>query len=314
MRVKYMTGMQTTIKDDMKFVGMGVHTNSKSSITLKPSDPGTGISFTRTDIKDHNKNIIKANYKNVKSTYYCTEISNKYNVSVLTVEHLLAAIYGANIDNLEILIDGPEVPILDGSSKIFMDGIQNNKIVNQDQAKKFIKILEPIEINHNSAYAAFTPNDRLVIDAQIDFKHRLIGKQKMEIEINYDNFLNEISNARTFGFLEHAEKLNSKGYGLGVTLSNSIVLTDKNIMNRGGVNSTDEFVRHKILDICGDLKLADYCIIGKFTSICGGHNINYLAVKALFENKNSWQLVETDEGIEMPKSLEHIEQQKLVNQ
>ena len=136
----------------------------------------------------------------------------------------------------------------------------------------------------------------------------------MEIAINYDNFLNEIANARTFGFLEHAEKLHSKGYGLGVTLSNSIVLTDKNIMNRGGVNSTDEFVRHKILDICGDLKLADYSIIGKFTSICGGHNINYLAVKALYENKNSWQLVETDEGMEMPKTLEHIEQQKLVNQ
>ena len=309
-----MSSMQTTIKDDIKFVGMGVHTNSKSSIILKPSEPGTGISFKRTDIKDNNKNIIKAHYKNVKSTYYCTEIANEYNVSILTVEHLLAAIFGANIDNLEILIDGPEVPILDGSSKIFMDGIQNNKIINQGQAKKFIKILKPIEINHNSACATFTPNDRLIIDAQIDFKHRLIGKQKMEIEINYDNFLNEISNARTFGFLEHAEKLHSKGYGLGVTLSNSIVLTDKNIMNRGGVNSTDEFVRHKILDICGDLKLADYSIIGKFTSICGGHNINYLAVKALSENKNSWQLVETDEGMEMPKTLEHIEQQKLVNQ
>ncbi len=309
-----MSNMQTTIKDDIKFVGIGVHTNSKSSMILKPSDPGSGISFTRTDIKDPSKNTIKANYKNVKSTYYCTEISNEFDVSVLTIEHLLAAIFGANIDNVEILIDGPEVPILDGSSKIFMDGIQDNEIINQGKSKKFIKILEPIVVNHNSAFASFTPNDKLIVDAQIDFKHQLIGKQKMEIEINYDNFLNEISNARTFGFLEHAEKLHSMGYGLGVTLSNTIVLTDKNIMNSSGLNSIDEFVRHKILDICGDLMLADYRIIGKFTSICGGHNINYLALKELFENKNSWRLIDFEEDIKSPENSEHIEQQKLVNQ
>ena len=309
-----MSNMQTTIKDDIKFVGIGVHTNSKSSMILKPSDPGSGISFKRTDIKDPSKNTIKANYKNVKSTYYCTEISNEFDVSVLTIEHLLAAIFGANIDNVEILIDGPEVPILDGSSKIFMDGIQDNEIINQGKSKKFIKILEPIVVNHNSAFASFAPNDKLIVDAQIDFKHQLIGKQKMEIEINYDNFLNEISNARTFGFLEHAEKLHSMGYGLGVTLSNTIVLTDKNIMNSSGLNSIDEFVRHKILDICGDLMLADYRIIGKFTSICGGHNINYLALKELFENKNSWRLIDFEEDIKSPENSEHIEQQKLVNQ
>ncbi|MAL63874.1 MAG: UDP-3-O-[3-hydroxymyristoyl] N-acetylglucosamine deacetylase, partial [Rhizobiales bacterium] len=180
--------------------------------------------------------------------------------------------------------------------------------------KKFIKILEPIVVNHNNAFASFTPNEKLIVDAQIDFKHQLIGKQKMEIEVNYDNFLNEISNARTFGFLEHAEKLHSMGYGLGVTLSNTIVLTDKNIMNSSGLNSTDEFVRHKILDICGDLMLADYRIIGKFTSICGGHNINYLALKELFENKNSWCLVDFDEDSKTAENIEHIEQQKLVNQ
>ncbi len=309
-----MSKMQTTIKDDIKFVAIGVHTNSKSSMILKSSDPASGISFRRTDIKDPSKNTIKANYKNVKSTYYCTEISNEFDVSVLTIEHLLAAIFGANIDNIEILIDGPEVPILDGSSKIFMDGIQDNEIINQGKSKKFIKILEPIVVNHNNAFASFTPNDQLIVDAQIDFKHQLIGKQKMEIEINYDNFLNEISNARTFGFLEHAEKLHSMGYGLGVTLSNTIVLTDKNIMNSSGLNSTDEFVRHKILDICGDLMLADYRIIGKFTSICGGHNINYLALKELFENKNSWRLIDFEEDIKSPENSEHIEQQKLVNQ
>ena len=309
-----MFNMQTTIKDDIKFVGIGVHTNTKSTMILKPSDPGSGISFRRTDVKDPGKNTIKANYKNVKSTYYCTEISNEFDVSVLTIEHLLAAIFGANIDNIEILIDGPEVPILDGSSKIFMDGIQDNQIINQGKAKKFIKILDPIVVDHNNAFASFTPNDKLIVDAQIDFKHQLIGKQKMEIEVNYDNFLNEISNARTFGFLEHAEKLHSMGYGLGVTLSNTIVLTDKNIMNSSGLNSTDEFVRHKILDICGDLMLADYRIIGKFTSICGGHNINYLALKELFENKNSWRLVDFDESTESPENIQHIEQQKLVNQ
>ena len=309
-----MFNMQTTIKDDIKFVGIGVHTNTKSTMILKPSDPGSGISFRRTDVKDPGKNTIKANYKNVKSTYYCTEISNEFDVSVLTIEHLLAAIFGANIDNIEILIDGPEVPILDGSSKIFMDGIQDNQIINQGKAKKFIKILDPIVVDHNNAFASFTPNDKLIVDAQIDFKHQLIGKQKMEIEVNYDNFLNEISNARTFGFLEHAEKLHSMGYGLGVTLSNTIVLTDKNIMNSSGLNSTDEFVRHKILDICGDLMLADYRIIGKFTSICGGHNINYLALKELFENKNSWCLVDFDEGTKTAENIEHIEQQKLVNQ
>ena len=171
-----MFNMQTTIKDDIKFEGIGVHTNTKSCMILKPSDPGSGISFRRTDVKDPSKNTIKANYKNVKSTYYCTEISNEFDVSVLTIEHLLAAIFGANIDNVEILIDGPEVPILDGSSKIFMDGIQDNQIINQGQAKKFIKILEPIEVNHNNAFASFTPNDKLIVDAQIDFIESVICK------------------------------------------------------------------------------------------------------------------------------------------
>ena len=309
-----MLRMQTTIKDDLKFVGIGVHTNSKSSIILKPSSPDSGITFKRMDVTDVQKNTIKAHYKNVKSTYYCTEISNEFGISVLTVEHLLAAIFGANIDNLEILIDGPEVPILDGSSKIFMDGIQDTKIIHQNQTKKFIKILKPVEVNHKNAHASFAPNDKLVIDAQIDFKHQLIGKQQMEIEINYGNFLSEISNARTFGFLEHAEKLHSMGYGLGVTLSNTIVLTDKKIMNKDGLNSVDEFVRHKILDICGDLKLANLGIIGKFTSICGGHNINYLALKQLFDSENSWKLIEIDDNSKTPQNLEYLEQQKLVNQ
>jgi len=285
--------MQRTISNEISFSGKGVHTNEVSNLTLTPAKEDTGIIFRRLDASE-DKSIINASYQNVISTHYCTELSNSFGTSILTVEHLLAALNGAGIDNLEIKIDGPEVPILDGSSRIFLDAINSQKEI-LNAPKKIIRIKEKIEITENHSYASFEPADSLEINAEINFDHLLIGKQKMELLINEETFYDELSEARTFGFLKHAERLHSRGFGLGVNLSNAIVLTEKTIMNINGLKYNNEFIRHKILDICGDLKLAGYGIIGKYTSVCGGHNLNYFALKHLFENPNAWVLEELDD-------------------
>jgi len=285
--------MQKTISNEISFSGKGVHTNKVSNLTLTPAKEDTGIIFRRLDASE-DKSIINASYQNVISTHYCTELSNSFGTSILTVEHLLAALNGAGIDNLEIKIDGPEVPILDGSSRIFLDAINSQKEI-LNKPKKIIRIKEKIEITENHSYASFEPADSLEINAEINFDHLLIGKQKMELLINEETFYDELSEARTFGFLKHAEKLHSRGFGLGVNLSNAIVLTEKTIMNINGLKYNNEFIRHKILDICGDLKLAGYGIIGKYTSVCGGHNLNYFALKNLFENPDAWVLEELDD-------------------
>jgi len=301
--------MQTTISDEISFSGKGVHTNKVSNLTLIPAKEDSGIIFRRLDSPE-NKSIINATYENVKSTHYCTELSNSFGTSILTVEHLLAALSGSGIDNVEIKIDGPEVPILDGSSRIFIDAInQHKKILNKP--KKVIRIKEKIEIFEDRSYACFEPADSLVVDAEINFDHILIGKQKMEMLINSETFYDELSQARTFGFLKHAEKLHARGYGLGVNLSNAIVLTEKTIMNIEGLIYENEFIRHKILDICGDLKLAGYDIIGKYTSVFGGHNLNYFALKNLFENSNAWVLEELDEYIDSSSQSKNLK--KIVN-
>ena len=308
-----MQSKQRTVKNKVRFVGKGIHTGQLSNIIVGPAPTDSGIVFKRTDISSKNNATVQAIHTNVCSTYYCTELSNEDQISVLTVEHLLAAILGLNIDNAEILIDGPEVPILDGSSKIFFDGLKDAGTTEQNNTKKFIKITKPIRVSNNASYASFMPYEALFVDAQIDFSHERIGVQRMETIIDQNTFQSEIVSSRTFGFLEHAEKLNSMGYGLGVNLSNTIVLTEKNIMNTDGLQYADEFVRHKILDICGDLKLANFNIIGKYTSVYGGHYLNYLALEKLFKNIDAWELIELEEDYaDTPNPKENV-QQKLVN-
>ena len=170
-----MQSKQRTVKNKVRFVGKGIHTGQLSSLIVGPAPTDSGIVFKRTDISLKNNTIVPATHTNVSSTYYCTELSNEDQISVLTVEHLLAAIFGLNIDNAEILIDGPEVPILDGSSKIFFDGLKDAGNLEQNKTKKFIKITKPIRVSNNSSYASFMPNDTLFVDAQIDFNHEKIG-------------------------------------------------------------------------------------------------------------------------------------------
>jgi len=284
---------QTTIANEIKFEGKGIHTGVQSKITLRPAESNTGIVFIRSDlINSKKKNRIEAISSNVSSTYFCTELSNSDGISILTVEHLMAALAGARIDNIEIYIDGAEVPIMDGSSIEFIKLIDEMGIVNLDQKSKFIRILRPIEIKKGKSIARFIPNAKSIIETEINFEHRIIGKQNITFEFTPKVFRNEIATARTFGFLSQAEKLNSVGYGLGVNLSNTIVLNEKNVMNYEGLITKDEFVRHKALDICGDLMLSGYNIIGKYQSICGGHCLNHSALITLFKENDAWEVIE----------------------
>lgn len=306
---------QKTLKKKIEFSGVGIHTGKYSKITLCPVDPNTGILFERVDLKNKVKDIsIKASYKNVKSTYYCTELSNKDGTSILTVEHLLAALFATGISNAKVQVEGPEIPILDGCSAAFIEAIIDTGSESQKVTNKLIKIKNPITYQNDTSWAEFSPNEKLFIESRINFKHSMIGKQEMVIEMNQGSFQDEIASARTFGFLEHAEKLNSMGYGLGVNLSNTIVLSEKQMLNQDGLHYNDEFVRHKILDICGDLMLAGHGILGKFTSNCGGHCLNHCALIELFKNKDSWELIDASELY--PDNIQDIEQDshpKLVN-
>ena len=288
-----LNNFQTTIANEINFTGNGIHTGILSNVTLTPAGPDTGIVFIRSDLnKSKKKNRIEAISSNVSSTYFCTELTNSDGVSVLTVEHLMAAFAGARIDNIEIHINGNEIPIMDGSSIEFIKLIDKSGIVKLDKNSKFIRILKPIEIVKGQSIARFVPNDKSMIETEINFNHSKIGNQNIAFEFTPQFFRDEIASARTFGFLSQAEKLNSVGYGLGVNLSNTIVLTEKAIMNYEGLNYKDEFVRHKALDICGDLMLSGYNIIGKYQSIRGGHCLNHKALTSLFKAADSWEIVE----------------------
>ncbi|MBT4203789.1 MAG: UDP-3-O-[3-hydroxymyristoyl] N-acetylglucosamine deacetylase [Rhodobiaceae bacterium] len=288
-----LNNFQTTIANEIRFKGKGIHTGLEANVILRPSESNTGIVFVRSDLSNSKKkNRIEAIAPNVSSTYFCTELSNSDGVSVLTVEHLMAALAGARIDNIEVCIDGAEVPIMDGSSIKFIELIDKTGIVNLDKQSKFIKILKPIEIVKDESVARFMPSDKSIIEAEINFEHKEIGRQNIAFEFTPKVFRDQIASARTFGFLSQAEKLNSVGYGLGVNLSNTIVLTEKNIMNYEGLNSKDEFVKHKALDICGDLMLSGYNIIGKYQSVRGGHCLNHKALTSLFKEKDSWKIVD----------------------
>ncbi len=280
---------QITLSSKVCFDGIGLHTGNKVKMVLNPAPPETGIVFRK---KLKNKIIlIPANFKNVKSTELCTLISDSYGNSVSTVEHILSALYAYEIDNLFIDLDSNEIPVCDGSSIQFIEELEKVTLQEQDSYKKFLKIKKNIEVVDGNKCARVSPFDNTLITTDIEFNHKLIGKQSISLILNPEIYKSQISSARTFGFLKDVENLRKSGLALGGSLDNAIVLDENQVLNKDGLRFSDEFVRHKLLDFIGDISLSGFRILGSFYSSHTGHDLNYKLIKKIFESPDNWELI-----------------------
>ena len=291
---------QKTLSKKISFQGIGIHTGERVKINILPASPNSGIIFKRTDLRS--KNIIYPNYANVTDTTLCTTISNEYGVKVSTIEHLMGALYGIGVDNAVIEINSQEVPILDGSAKVFVNSIQNVGLNFSDQPIKLIKINKKIKLGNNEKFISIEKsNVSGDIEFEIKYDNKLIKNQKNKVNIFEDN-LNDIFNSRTFCLFEDIEKLKKLNLGKGGSLDNAIVVKENKILNSSGLRNKLEFVNHKILDCMGDLFLSGYKIIGSLQCSQGGHNMTNQLLREVFRNKENYSLIEI-KGKELPHSF-----------
>ena len=291
---------QKTISKKLSFEGVGIHTGLKSKLDILPADPNTGIVFKRKDIK--NNNIVYPLYNNVSDTTLCTTISNQYGVKVSTIEHLMGALYGTGIDNALIEIDSQEVPILDGSAKLFVDEINKARLKFSDKPIKIIKINKKISYENGEKQISIDKSNVTgEIEFEIKYQNQIIGKQTNKINI-FENNLSDIFNSRTFCLYEDIEKLKKMNLGKGGDLTNAIVIKNNKILNKNGLRNEKEFVNHKILDCMGDLFLSGYKIIGSLKCSQGGHSLTNELLKKVFEHNSNYSLIEI-KGKELPHTF-----------
>ena len=284
---------QKTIKEIIKFDGIGLHSGKKVIMTLFPAQPNTGIIFKRSDIK--NNNIIYSSIFNVSNASYCTKLTNENGVTVSTVEHLMAALCGLGIDNLLVELNSEELPIMDGSAKNFVEEIEKIGFNISDQPIRIIKINKKITYTDCEKFITFEPNKiSLEIDFEIKYKQNSILNQRNKKNIYMDD-LKDIYNSRTFCLFEDVEKLKKMGLAQGGSLNNAIVLKGNELLNDEKLRNPNEFVNHKILDCLGDIYLAGYRMVGKITSSQGGHNVTNQGLRELFSNNENFSILELKE-------------------
>ena len=284
---------QKTIKNTVKFKGIGLHSGKLVNVCLKRSDPDTGIVFKRTDLK--NNNLVYPNFMNVSNTSLNTTISNQEGVKVSTIEHLMGALFGLGIDNILIEIDNEEVPILDGSAKEFIEKILIAGFEISNKPIKIIKINKKVEFIDGERFISIEPSKlSLDIDFELKYKNSLIGNQRNKINL-YEDDLNEVFNSRTFCLFEDIEAIKKIGLAKGGSLENAIVVKDKDILNKDGLRNTKEFVNHKILDCIGDLFTSGYRIIGSLKCSQGGHYLNNQILRKVFSNNENFSIIEIQE-------------------
>ena len=289
---------QKTISKPITFIGVGLHSGVKVSLTLKPSEPNSGILFKRVDLKENN--ILVPSFLNVTNTSLNTTISNEFGVKVSTIEHLMGALSGLGIDNALIEIDNEEVPILDGSAKIFVEKIIETGFKTSEIPIKIIKILRKINFTDGERFASIEPSKlNLTIEFELKYKNQLIGNQKNKIKVYEDNLM-DIFNSRTFCLHEDIELIKKNGLAKGGSLENAIVVKDNMILNNGGLRNKKEFVNHKILDCIGDLYTSGYRIIASIKCSQGGHYLTNQLLRKVFYNKENFSIIEIKE-----KNLPH---------
>ncbi len=279
---------QRTLKGRVNLTGIGVHSGSPVTIVIGPGDPGTGIVFLRTNVANSPDVEIPARSESVGSTELCTVLGDPNGASVATVEHLMGALSGLSIDNAVIEIDGPEVPVMDGSARAFVDAIDQAGIVSQSAPRRFIRIDKPVRVVLGDAWAEFRPFSRLRLEISIDYDCPVVGKQALAIDVTPKSFRKEIARARTYGYMRDVERLWAAGFALGSSLENSVVIGEGAVVNPEGLRFPDEFVRHKVLDTIGDLSLSGAPIVGLYRSHKGGHKLNALALSSLLQRRDAW--------------------------
>jgi UDP-3-O-[3-hydroxymyristoyl] N-acetylglucosamine deacetylase len=278
--------LQRTLKQEVSFEGIGLHTGRNTKVCLKPAPRDTGILFIRSD-----KNLaIKASIGSVTDTAFATTIGFN-GAKIRTVEHMLAALAGLGIDNAFIEVNGSEIPILDGSSIDLTSMILNSGIAKQSKKRPYIKITSPIVLTDGHAEIAAFPYNGRRITYRIHFTHHLLGEQKLSLDLNEESFTMEIAPARTFGFLKDVEYLKANGFARGGSFDNAIILGETGVLNSTGLRFKDEFVRHKILDLIGDLSLSGFPIQGHIIANKSGHTTNLKFLKKLFSYPEYWELV-----------------------
>ncbi len=304
---------QRTIRNVISISGKGLHTGKKVKITLNPAPPDYGIVFKRTDLKKSPE--IKAHASNVVDTTMATTLG-KDDVRIATVEHLLSALLGFQVDNIHIEVDGPEIPILDGSASEFSKALLTVGLKEQKELKKFLVITKPIAVRQQDRFSYLFPSDEFKITCRIEFSHKCIGKQRFDMSfpvisslkngssnghekslngsLNGNGYAHEISHARTFGFIEEVATLQKMGLALGGGLDNAIVLNKDSVINEDGLRWKDEFVRHKVLDAMGDVALLGYQILGHLVTYRSGHSLHHQLVQKTLRSKNSWKMMTSD--------------------
>ena len=284
---------QKTVNRDVIIDGIGLHSGKNVKMRILPALPNSGIQFKRIDIR--NNNIIFPSVFNVTSATLCTTISNEYGVKISTIEHLMAALFGLGIDNAIIEVDNCEIPILDGSSKIFIQKIKSAGIKESNIPIKIISINKKISFEDNNKFISIEPSKtNLLIDFEIKYKNSLIGTQRNLVDV-YNSNLTEIFDSRTFCLFEDVKKLQSMGFALGGSLDNAIVVKGNEVLNNGGLRNEKEFVNHKILDCIGDLFLSGYKVVGKLVCSQGGHKLTNDLLRKVYEDKSNFSLHEIKE-------------------
>ncbi len=284
---------QKTVKDSIPFKGLGLHSGKIVNLVIKPADPNNGIVFKRTDLKINN--LVYPNFKNVSNTSLNTTITNEFGNKVSTIEHLMGALFGLGVDNAIIEIDNEEVPILDGSAKLFIEEIVKIGLKISNAPIKIIKINKKIKFVDGERFISIEPSKlSLDIDFELKYKNHLIGNQRNKINL-YEDDLSDIFNSRTFCLHEDIEEIKKKGLAKGGSLKNAIVVKDREILNKEKLRNPQEFVNHKILDCVGDLYTCGYRVIASVTCSQGGHFLTNKLLRKVFENKENFSIIEIQE-------------------
>lgn len=283
------TSVQKTLAARVVLDGFGVHSGKPASVTLHPADADSGVVFVRADGAGE---LVPATFRSVAATELCTILSGRDGATIATVEHLMAALSALEVDNVLVEVDGPEMPILDGSAAAFVSAIDAVGLVSQGRGRSVLRVLKPVRVDQGDAFGELEPWPSRRFEVTIDFDTALIGRQSIGFELAPRFFREEMARARTFGRVADVERLWAAGYALGSSLENSVAIADDRVLNPDGLRWPDEFVRHKALDAVGDLALAGLPIVGLYRSYKGGHRINVSVLKALFADESAYEIVE----------------------
>jgi UDP-3-O-[3-hydroxymyristoyl] N-acetylglucosamine deacetylase len=287
---------QTTLREHVAVSGIGVHSGSPVNLTLHPADDDTGIIFQRVSADGTPEREIRADVRAVTATEFATVLGDAKGPLCSTAEHLLAALRGLHVDNVVVEIDGPEVPIMDGSAASFVDALDQAGLTTRALPRRYIEVIKPVQVSKDGAHGEIRPYAHgFRVEAEIEFDHPLIGKQALALDIEPEAFRREIARARTFGFMKDVAKLWGAGYALGASFANTLVVTEDRVLNPEGLRFEDEFVRHKILDAIGDLALAGLPLVAAYRTVRGGHKLNHAVLSALMADKSAWRVIEATE-------------------